>query len=1114
MSSADLRLGPFQLLEPLAQGGMSEVWKAFHPPSGVKAAIKLIPPHLVADQSARTALEKEIRTAAGLDHPGIVWVYDQGVVDEQTAAASDYRLLAGSPFLVLEYSSHALSDVLPLRTWSSTRTMVASLLDALAHAHARGVVHRDLKPANVLVSSPDDLRPGLKLTDFGIAHALDAFDAVDPETGRRIVGTPRYMAPEQIDGGSASLGAWTDLYSLGCLVFKAITGEGPFTGKGHQLLLAHLREPAPPIELPAGFPDAFKDWVAWLLEKEPGRRPSSAAAAMEALPAGPLTTLHPGEPDLTDDLEAIVSTQAMTRPMHAPATVTLTFAGKRGRRAKRGRKPQILDVPPDWRRILPNHSPRLHDAGRALFGLRPVPLAGREAERDALWGTLRQVSNRKEPAVVTLSGHGGLGRTRLLMWLTQRALELGCALDLAAWCDPGLPAEKVAQGMLERALRVTGTTGAKRLGRIRDLHTRLDIEQGPLLTHALDSDAEIHTVFAATTQLAAEVAPLGALLVTIDDVHHAPRILDLVSSLASLDAPVLVVNTVTEEALAADPALRTRIEQLSRWVRTLDPLEGAARSALVRAILPLDPSLAARVEERTGGNPRFAVQLVQDWVERGILKAGPDGFDAEGELPLPASIQSVWDVRVETLLSGLGERAASCLELAAVLGSNVVLEDLRKLRPADEPYWQAISTRMLLKRFAVPTADGFAFAHVALREALIERADTGGRLASHHAECAALLADSNDPRDHARRGRHRAAAGDPSKAFDDLFAAAQHARTHIGIGPALVYLDEADALIGEDDPRRARLMAFRARVLNTSRNFEAGRGEAERAVELAEEHGWVEEAAMARLQLGIASYYASDYARTITLCKDVIEDLEPDGDPTTLGLAYSHIGWSELMLGDSEACIPRFEAAARHHARVPGQAGRLMALMDICDKASVEKDVDAVRTALDEAWEIASDPPQLMQQIWLLERKVNLAFEEDDYMRAQRLCKSMLDTVEGMSAGKTSRLRTLLGYSYVRLDLPELAHPQFLKCLHPDALPEGVLERVVVYTGLLASAPGPGNSPDVEAWLRQTEQLIEGTPTRHEVIAHLLHAARGNLKDPALEPRLQALLRSQPDVTP
>jgi len=1097
----DLTLGPFQLLRPIAAGGMSEVWEAFHPPSGVKAAIKLIPPDLVEDPHARTALQKEIRTAASLDHPGIVWVYDQGVVSEETARQSEYRLLSGSPYLVLEYASYSLKDMLPLRTWSGVHTVVVGLLDALAHAHARGVIHRDLKPANVLIAGPDDLRPGLKLTDFGIAHALDA---IDPETGNRIIGTPRYMAPEQIDGGTASLGAWTDLYSLGCLIFRVITRHGPFKSKGSRLLLDHLRTRPDPIELPVGFPEPFRDWVSWLLEKEPGRRPSSAAAALDALPEGSFTTLHPTSYDADPP----------TRPMYAPPTVTLTLTGIRsGRPARSGHKPQILDVPRTWRRALPTHSPRLHDAGRALFGLRPIPLAGRSAERDLLWTTLRQVSNRRESQVITLAGHGGLGRTRLLLWLVQRALELGCALDLSAWCDSGLPAARVARGMLERALRVSGTDSEQRRHRVNELFKRLDIPKGSLIDHALEPTTDRNAVFAAVAQLASEVLPLGPLIVTIDDVHHAPSMVELARALASLPGPVLIALTTTDEALAADPQLRQSIEAVSNTIHVLQPLEGEARSALIRSILPMSPSLSARVEERTEGNPRFAVQLIQTWVERDLLVPGPDGLEAAADLPLPTTIEVVWNTRADTLVQGLGPQAAECLELAAVLGSHVVLADLRALRPADEPYWQALSTRLLLKRFAVPTTEGFAFAHAALREAVLQRAGRAGRLASHHAECAALLADSTDPLAIARRGRHRAAAGDRNGAFHDLFESAKHARTHLGIGPALVHIDEADNQVDETQPEKAELIAFRARVLNTSRNFEAGRHEAERAARLADRNGWVTEGAMARLQLAVVAYYQSRFSETIELCHGVLEDLEPHGDPTTLGLAHSHIGWSEVMLGNLETGLPHFDEAARHHRRVAGADGQIMAALDLADKASMVNDIPTVRRFVDQAWELASDPPQLMRQIWLMERKVNIAFAERDYAHARDLAEGMLRTVAGVSAGKTSRLRALLALTCIHLDDRKRAHQHFLRCLHPDALPEGLLERAVVYSGLLASVPRQGVSPEVEGWLRQVEALLQQTDTRHHVLRTLLEAAVQNLADPDLEPRLHRLLNRQPDAS-
>ncbi|MCA9572198.1 MAG: serine/threonine protein kinase, partial [Myxococcales bacterium] len=468
-----MRLGPFELFQPLASGGMSDVWSAWHVATGVFAAVKLIPPERV-DEHSRRALEREIRTAAALDHPGIVWVYDQGIVDAATAAASEGQLLEGSPFLVMEYASFTLRNMLPITEWGELRSVLAGLLDALAHAHARGVIHRDIKPGNVLVCGPDDLRPGLKLTDFGIAHALDA---TDPVTGaRKVMGTPRYMAPEQVDGDWRALGPSTDLYSLGCLTFRCLTGHGPFRSSGAKLLLDHLKKPAPPLQVPEGFPEDLASWTAWLLEKDPSRRPSTAAAALEALPPGPHLPLNPATP-----LE-----EQPTKPMVPVPMVTLQ---DRKRAARRSDPPlpglQLLPVPARWRRARSPGGRQLRDAGRALIGLRQVPMAGRTAERDLMWTVLRQSANRGEPRGIAVVGTAGLGRTRLIDWYAERASELGCATVLATRCRPRADLADALRQTLQKLFLTADLPPQARVQRARDVVARLGIARCPMVELAL-----------------------------------------------------------------------------------------------------------------------------------------------------------------------------------------------------------------------------------------------------------------------------------------------------------------------------------------------------------------------------------------------------------------------------------------------------------------------------------------------------------------------------------------------------------------------------------------------------------------------------------------------------
>lgn len=280
-----VRLGPFLVERPIARGGMAEVWRGQHEGQRVPVAIKVLTGVYARDDAFVRALTNEIHAVARLDHPGIIVVYDRGTVDDVAADASGGRLVAGSPWLAMELCSHgALSSRRFPLPWTTTRTLLLSLLDALAHAHARGVIHRDLKPGNVLIAGADDPRPGLKLSDFGIAQPLGLVGD-DAGAGRAHAwsGTPRSMAPEQFNGLARELGPWTDLYALGCMAFQVARGHAPFSGDAGQLAVAHCHERVPDLGELAGYPAGYEGWVLRLLEKRPGDRFASAADAAWAL---------------------------------------------------------------------------------------------------------------------------------------------------------------------------------------------------------------------------------------------------------------------------------------------------------------------------------------------------------------------------------------------------------------------------------------------------------------------------------------------------------------------------------------------------------------------------------------------------------------------------------------------------------------------------------------------------------------------------------------------------------------------------------------------------------------------------------------------------------------
>lgn len=1087
-----MRLGPFELFQPLAAGGMSEVWSAWHVSTGVFAAVKLIPPERV-DPHSRKALEREIRTAAALDHPGIVWVYDQGTVDQTVASQSDGKLVEGSPYLVLEYASYTLRNMLPVTEWGELRTILVGLLDALAHAHARGVIHRDLKPGNVLICGPEDLRPGLKLTDFGIAHALDA---TDPVTGaRKVMGTPRYMAPEQVDGDWRSMGPGTDLYSLGCLTFRCITGHGPFRSSGAKLLLDHLRRPAPPLTVPDGFPPDLASWVAWLLEKDPARRPSSAAAALEALPPGPHLPLSVGLEDEDQPTTPLV-----------PVPVVTLKARKRAARRSNAPLPglQLLPVPAQWRRPPSSQGKQLRDAGRALLGLRQLPMAGRHHERDRLWTALRQGANRGEPMGVAVIGHAGLGRSRLLDWFVERASELGCASVLPMRCRSRVDAATALRRLLDRVFLAGELKPAARRQRLEDVQARLGILRSPMLELAFDRSSDLDVVAAGVLQFVERLSSKGPVLIAIDDVHHHPELLPLVRDLLAIRGPILVVVSAQEEVLARDPVFRNELTNGMAVEVQLEPLEGEDWSSLVHSVLPLSPTLAARVAERTRGNPRFAVELLTDWVQRGVLEPTKSGFEAPKSLDLPASVRAIWSSRVRNLLAELPDDAETALELGATLGMEVDLVDLRSLAGVDETTLQALLTRLSLNRLTESTATGFAFAHPALREVILDRAEKAGRHHTHHGAIAMLLAERHEPSAIRRRGRHRAAAGDSEGAFVDLFLAAQQSRTGVGIEPALVLADEALQLLDDDDPRRAEVTSFRARTLSTARNYEAARAAAQEAFDLATHRGWPTEVSRARVQLGVCAYHAGQLPAARRHLTAAIDTL-PAQAATALGIATSHLGWLLMAEEEYPAAMVVFEQAAEHYGRAGGRDGRISQLMVVADRANFLGDYDDVAAALREAWSLAFDPPQLMLQLHLLERRAYLAARQGEFGEARAFCEQMLDVAHALTTRATSRLRVMYGYVCIELGDTRTALTSFQICAASEELPQSPLEAAMVFAGLVASTSAEGHHRNTETSLTQLEAGMRGRLPYHPMLDDLLARALTTVATNDHHQRVQAL---------
>ncbi|WP_166354766.1 serine/threonine-protein kinase [Phytoactinopolyspora limicola] len=269
----------YELGEPLGSGGMARVVAAYDHVLHRDVAIKLIHDAFAGDAISRERMLREARAAASLHHHNTVAVFDAGETD-------------GRPFIVMErVVGRSLADRLrdegPLSV-AETIAIADAVLSALSAAHTRRLVHRDVKPSNILL--PD--AGGVKLADFGIAKALAETSAGLTSTGQ-LLGTPRYLAPEQIAGRPASPAS--DLYSLGVVLYQCLTGEPPFTADTPLAeALAHQREPVPSVSDDAPHaPVAVARAIERAMAKEPEGRFVDAATMRRALRDPAVTSAPP-----------------------------------------------------------------------------------------------------------------------------------------------------------------------------------------------------------------------------------------------------------------------------------------------------------------------------------------------------------------------------------------------------------------------------------------------------------------------------------------------------------------------------------------------------------------------------------------------------------------------------------------------------------------------------------------------------------------------------------------------------------------------------------------------------------------------------------------------------
>ena len=698
--------GRFELERVLGMGGMGEVWRARQEPLGRLVALKVLRPEYSKLPHLRRRFAREARAAARLNHKHIASVFDFGTDEE------------GRMFIAMEYVEGP--SLVEMMSWGLSVKHVVELgyqlLDALAHAHARGVIHRDLKPENILVSGgtwPHSLGDA-KIVDFGIAKVRDERPG-PAETGHdQVVGTPLYMSPEQA-GGQRDLSAATDLYSLGLILFESLAQAHPFASSDSlEVMTAQIQMPLPPLTPRPGVvvPPVLEAILLKSLEKEVEARWSSAAQMRAELE--PLRILVRTDPryervpslveDPRSETDWAKTQESAYPPRHDPPS---------------SRAPTKLELPSK----MLGHTTAPEGAGPQPAALRPAipalretPFVGRLAQRDVLLETASQVLMGEQGQVVLISGEAGMGKSRLVRWLKEVLEERGLFVGHAGVCQRGAGSglgglQEVFENLFgtrnlqgdafhTRVTTVLHSWGAP-AALSHDLEALSQFLRPARRTHASRVRASSGRLFSSLSNLLAAACASMPRLMVLEDVHWASEeVLAFMDHVAvecrQRDYPLYFVATMRQETWARRPELQQAVEAMSRHVgevfehQVLGPMSLEDSCELVRTLLPAGQELTELIATRAAGNPLHLLVLTRHLGNQELLEADEEGVwhakdVAQAKEALPPSLADLFRLKLRDLGLGRGHQRHVLIR-CAILGrrfSYEVLERMHALESAE-----------------------------------------------------------------------------------------------------------------------------------------------------------------------------------------------------------------------------------------------------------------------------------------------------------------------------------------------------------------------------------------------------------------------------------------------
>jgi len=890
----------------IGEGGMGRVFRAQHRISGRLAAIKIVGDSRGLAE-ANWELRSEVQAHASLVHPNIVYLLDYGEVVWDSDEAQ--------PYVIMEFAELGTLRTNSPMDWNSLRNVIIDVLKALAFAHARGVIHRDLKPENLLLFQ----NRVVKLADFGIARTFGW--KRDLHSRQVIAGTPQYMAPEQIAGYWRESGPWTDIYALGCVVWEMVCGRAPFHGENvmADVLLPHLRSARPRLDARFEVPKALDSWVKKAMAIQTGHRFRCAAEALHALP-------EPGESSGSAGTEWLVAQPtvkwfASTTPLDIP---TLTFEpGLSLPSSAEFESSVVPDFPTDWRQEESNHDSE-HE-GIGLFGIREPPFVGREAERDSLWQALGLVLRNRNTLAIHIEGDEGSGKSRIIHWLAERALELGVARVFRASHSQSRGLGNGIVGMVIRHLNAWGEERdslKERLGRIVPNHSAGEVADSNALLGLIfpEEDAiksywdNVDNRIRLLGRIVSRFTESEPTIFILDDIHLSVETMKWLRHFLTAfpNLPFLFVTTAVHHVTGeSEEGKELNALRALETIQTLElsPLSAEEHFKLVSRLLRLNDDLARTIAERSEGHPQFAVQMLADLIEKDALRStDASGHDLRQtfEVTLPHTIQEVWIQRLERLVQAYPnpEEIWRRIEVAATLGRDVGNAEWVALNENDLSKSTMLRDDIVERGLAQRRPEGWSFSHRLLVESILVKSKDEGRLEENHIRCAELLEIL--PYFSGRDGRvadHWIESGVYSNAWDPLERERDRLR-RVGTATEVRSVLErqiwlADTLgLGPADPGRLGAEIFRGYYeLMFQRDAKASRLALEKLLKLSTESGRSQN--IVRVTGALADCYLmlGEITEAVHVSRIGLQAAMDEQDPVLLASAHDTSGWLLHMAG-------------------------------------------------------------------------------------------------------------------------------------------------------------------------------------------------------------------------